>query len=134
MVGFAVMSFRENGWGGLVSQGLGTSMIQMPNIIRNPRIWIPPTVASAVTGPLATCLFQMKMYDAAINSGMGTCGLLGPIGIVMGWFKGEYPDAVGAMDWIGLVLICFLLPAVISWALCLLLRKLGWVKENDLKL
>ena len=134
MVGFAVMSFRENGWGGLVSQGLGTSMIQMPNIIRNPRIWIPPTVASAVTGPIATCLFQMKMYDAAINSGMGTCGLLGPIGIVMGWFKGEYPDAVGAMDWIGLVLICFLLPAVISWALCLLLRKLGWVKENDLKL
>ena len=134
MVGFAVMSFRENGWGGLTSQGHGTSMIQMPNIIRNPRIWIPPTVASAVTGPLATCLFQMKMYDAAINSGMGTCGLLGPIGIVMGWFKGEYPDAVGAMDWIGLVLICFLLPAVISWALCLLLRKLGWVKENDLKL
>ena len=134
MVGFAVMSFRENRWGGLVSQGIGTSMIQMPNIIRNPRIWIPPTVASAVTGPLATCLFKMQMYDAPINSGMGTCGLLGPIGIVMGWFKGEYPGTVGAMDWIGLVLICLVLPAVISWALCLLLRRVGWIRENDLKL
>ena len=134
MVGFAVMSFRENRWGGLVSQGLGTSMIQMPNIIRNPRIWIPPTVASAVTGPLATCLFKMQMYDAPINSGMGTCGLLGPIGIIMGWFKGEYPASVGVMDWIGLLLICFVLPALISWTLCLLLRRIGWIRENDLKL
>ena len=134
MVGFAVMSFRENRWGGLVSQGLGTSMLQMPNIIKNPRIWIPPTVAAAITGPLATCLFKMRMYDAAINSGMGTCGLLGPIGIVMGWFKGEYPDTVGVFDWIGLVLICFVLPAVISWALCLLLRRIGWIREGDLKL
>ena len=134
MIGFAVMSFRENRWGGLVSQGLGTSMIQMPNIIRNPRIWIPPTVASAITGPLATCVFKMQMYDAAINSGMGTCGLLGPIGIVMGWFKGQYPGTVGALDWIGLVLICFLLPALLSWAICLLLRKIGWIGENDLKL
>ena len=134
MVGFAVMSFRENSWGGLVSQGIGTSMLQMPNIIKNPRIWIPPTVASAITGPLATCVFGMKMYGAAINSGMGTCGLLGPIGIVLGWFGGEYPDTVGVMDWIGLVLICFILPAVISWGLCLLLRKLGWIRENDLTL
>ena len=134
MVGFAVMSFYENRWGGLVSQGLGTSMLQMPNIVKNPRIWIPPVVASAVTGPLATCVFGMKMYGAAINSGMGTCGLLGPIGIVLGWFGGEYPDAVGAMDWIGLVLICFLLPALISWGLCLLLRKIGWIRENDLAL
>ena len=134
MVGFAVMSFRENRWGGLVSQGLGTSMLQMPNIVRNPRIWIPPTVASAITGPLATCVFRMQMYDAAINSGMGTCGLLGPIGIILGWFKGEYPGTVGAMDWIGLLLVCFVLPAVISWSLCLLLRRVGWIRENDLKL
>ena len=132
MVGFAVMSFRENRWGGLVSQGLGTSMIQMPNIIRNPRIWIPPTLASAVTGPRATCVFQMRMYDAPINSGMGTCGLLGPIGIVMGWFKGEYPASVSAFDWIGLVLICFVLPAVISLSACWLLRRVGWIRENDL--
>ncbi len=134
MVGFAVMSFYENKWGGLVSQGLGTSMLQMPNIIKNPRIWIPPTVASAITGPLATCLFKTQMYGAAINSGMGTCGLLGPIGIILGWFGGEYPAEVGAMDWIGLALICFILPALISWALCLVLRKLGWIKAGDMKL
>ena len=134
MVGFAVMSFYENKWGGLVSQGLGTSMLQMPNIIKNPRIWIPPTVASAITGPLATCLFKTQMYGAAINSGMGTCGLLGPIGIILGWFGGEYPAEVGVMDWIGLALICFILPALISWALCLLLRKLGWIKTGDMKL
>jgi len=134
MVGFAVMSFRENRWGGLVSQGLGTSMLQMPNIVRNPRIWIPPTVASAITGPLATCVFKLQMYDAAINSGMGTCGLLGPIGIILGWFKGEYPGTVGAMDWVGLALICFVLPAIISWAVCLLLRRVGWIGENDLLL
>ena len=134
MVGFAAMSFRENRWGGLVSQGLGTSMLQMPNIIKNPRIWIPPTVASAVTGPLATCVFKLQMYGAAINSGMGTCGLLGPIGIILGWFGGEYPNTVGAFDWIGLVLICLILPAAISVGLCLLLRRIGWIKENDLLL
>jgi uncharacterized membrane protein len=134
MVGFAVMSFRENRWGGLVSQGIGTSMLQMPNLIKNPRLWIPPVVASAVTGPLATCVFKTQMYGAAINSGMGTCGLLGPIGIILGWFGGQYPEAVGAMDWIGLFLICFILPALISLGVSLLLRKLGWIRENDLKL
>ena len=134
MVGFAVMSFRENGWGGLVSQGIGTSMLQMPNIIKNPRIWIPPTLAAAVTGPLATCVFKMQMYDAAINSGMGTCGLLGPIGMVLGWFGGQYPGTVGFVDWLGLALVCFLLPAIISLGACLVLRKIGWIGENDLKL
>ncbi len=134
MVGFAVMSFRENRVGGLVSQGLGTSMLQMPNIVRNPRIWIPATLTSAITGPLATCVFEMRMYSEAINSGMGTCGLLGPIGIVLGWFGGEYPDAVTAMDWIGLALVCFVLPAVLSLVFCEILRKIGWIRENDLKL
>ena len=134
MVGFAVMSFRENRWGGLVSQGLGTSMLQMPNIIRNPRIWIPPTVASAVVGPLATCVFKMQMYGAAINSGMGSCGLLGPIGIILGWFGGEYSAAVGVLDWVGLFLICFILPAVISVALYVPLKKIGWIKDGELTL
>ncbi len=134
MVGFAVMSFRENRIGGLVSQGLGTSMLQMPNIVKNPRIWIPATLTSAITGPLATCVFHMRMYSAAINSGMGTCGLLGPIGIILGWFGGEYPDAVTAFDWIGLVLICFILPAVLSFVFCEILRKIGWIRENDLTL
>lgn len=134
MVGFAVISFKDNRWGGLVSQGLGTSMLQMPNIIRNPRIWIAPTLASAVTGPLATCLFKTQMYGAAINAGMGTCGLLGPIGIVLGWFDEHYPTAVGAFDWIGLVLICFVLPAVLSFTFDTLFRRIGWVKNGDMKL
>ena len=134
MVGFAVMSFKENKWGGLVSQGIGTSMLQMPNIMRNPRIWIPATLTSAITGPLATCVFRMQMYGAAINSGMGTCGLLGPIGIILGWLGGEYPSSVGAVDWIGLVLICFLLPATLSLLFSELLYKIKWIKPGDLTL
>ena len=136
MVGFAVMSYRENRVGGLVSQGIGTSMLQMPNIIKNPRIWIPATLTSAITGPLATCVFELKMYGAAINSGMGTCGLLGPIGIILGWF-GENTGFTGSvtwMDWLGLILICFVLPAVLSTVFCLILRRIGWIKEGDLKL
>lgn len=134
MVGFAVISFRDNGVGGLLSQGIGTSMLQMPNIVKNPRIWLAPTLASAITGPLATCVFGLKMYGAAINSGMGTCGLLGPIGVVLGWFGGEYPAAVTAFDWIGLALICFILPAVLSLAFDFAFRKLGWVKKGDMTL
>ena len=137
MVGFAVMSFKENKWGGLVAQGIGTSMLQMPNIVKNPRIWIPPTLASAITGPLATCVFQLQMNGAPVSSGMGTCGLVGQIGVYSGWVKDVAEGAKAAitpMDWIGLVLICFVLPAVLSWAFGLVLRKIGWIKENDLKL
>ncbi len=134
MVGFATMSFRENGISGLVSQGLGTSMLQMPNIVKNPRIWLPPTIASIITGSLATVVFNFRMYGEAINSGMGTCGLLGPIGIILGWFGGSYPDAVTYIDWIALALICFILPAVLSVVLCELLRKIGWIKPGDMKL
>ena len=132
MVGFAVMSFRENRWGGLVAQGIGTSMLQMPNIIKNPRIWIPPTLASAITGPLATCLFKLEMNGAPVSSGMGTCGFVGQIGIYTGWIESGH--AISAMDWIGMVLICFVLPAVLSLLFCNILRKWGWIKENDLKL
>ncbi len=137
MVGFAVMSFRENRWGGLVAQGIGTSMLQMPNIVKNPRIWIPPTLASAITGPLATCLFKLEMNGAPVSSGMGTCGLVGQIGVYTGWVQDMASGAkaaITAMDWLGLVLICFVLPALLSWLFCLLLRKWGWIKENDLKL
>ncbi len=130
MVGFAVMSFKENRWGGLVAQGVGTSMLQMPNIIKNPRIWIPPTLASAITGPIATCIFKLEMNGAPVSSGMGTCGFVGQIGVITGWAD----KTVTAMDWIGLVLICFVLPAVLSWVFCEILRKMGWIKENDLKL
>ena len=132
MVGFAVMSYKENGVGGLVSQGLGTSMLQMPNILRNPRTWIPPTLAAAITGPIATCLFHLEMNGPAVSSGMGTCGLVGQIGVYTGWI--ESGKAVTAFDWIGLVLICFVLPAVLSTIFCELLRKKGWIKEGDLKL
>lgn len=136
MVGFAVISFRENGWGGVLSQGIGTSMLQMPNIIRNPRIWIAPTLASAITGPLAVCVFDLKMYGAAINSGMGTCGLLGPIGMILGWLSPEngYPAPVTALNWIGLVLVCFVLPAVLSFLFNEILRKIGWVRDGDMRL
>ena len=132
MVGFAVMSYKENGIGGLVSQGLGTSMLQMPNILRNPRTWIPPTLAAAITGPIATCLFHLEMNGPAVSSGMGTCGLVGQIGVYTGWI--ESGKAVTAFDWIGLVLICFVLPAVLSTIFCEVLRKKGWIKEGDLKL
>lgn len=137
MVGFAVMSFKENGWGGLVSQGLGTSMLQMGNIVRNPRIWIPAILASAITGPIATCVFGLRMDGAAISSGMGTCGLVGPIGVYTGWLNDIAAGTmagIGAMDWLGLVLICFVLPAVLTWAFGLVLRRIGWIGEGDLKL
>ena len=137
MVGFAVMSFKENRWGGLVAQGVGTSMLQMPNIVKNPRIWIPPTLASAITGPIATCLFKLEMNGSPVSSGMGTCGFVGQIGVYTGWVSdvaSGAKTAITAMDWIGLVLICFVLPAILSWLFCEVLRKWGWIKENDLKL
>ena len=137
MVGFAVMSFPENRWGGLAAQGLGTSMLQMGNIVRNPRVWIPPTLASAITGPLATCLFHLEMNGAPVSSGMGTCGLVGQIGVYTGWVSdvaAGVKTAVTAMDWLGLVLISFVLPAVLTWLIAIPLRKCGWIKDGDLKL
>lgn len=142
MVGFAVMSFRENRWGGLISQGLGTSMLQMGNIVKNPLIWLPAIITSMITGPIATCVFKLEMNGAPINSGMGTCGMCGPIGVVTGWFepgsdalaKGATAIVPTAMDWLGLALICIVLPAVICWALDLFFRKIGWIREGDLKL
>ncbi len=136
MIGFAVISFRENKWGGLLSQGIGTSMLQVPNIIKNPCIWIAPTLASAITGPLAVCVFDLKMYGAAINSGMGTCGLLGPIGIILGWYdqSNGYTGEVGILQWVGLILVCFVLPAVLSLIFDYVLRKMKLVKDGDMKL
>ena len=128
MVGFAVMSFKENRWSGLISQGIGTSMLQIPNVMKNPRILIPPTLASAICGPLATCLFGLRCN--ASGGGMGTAGLVGLFGTI--------EASAGVVDtWLlvtGIVLLMFVLPAVLSWAFCLILRKAGWIKENDLKL
>ncbi|MGN1216057.1 MAG: PTS transporter subunit IIC [Candidatus Cryptobacteroides sp.] len=128
MVGFAVMSFRENGWGGLISQGIGTSMLQMGNILKNPRIWIPPTLTGMITGPVATCIFRLEMNGAAVNSGMGTCGLCGPIGVWTGW------TSPTAFDWTGLALVSIVLPAIICPAIAAILRRMDWIKPGDLKI
>ena len=137
MVGFAVMSFKENRWGGLVSQGIGTSMLQMGNIVRNPRIWIAPTLTSAITGPIATCIFKLQMNGAPVSSGMGTCGLVGQIGVYTGWVADVASGAkagITAFDWAGLLLVSFVLPAVLCAVLGALFRKKGWIKDGDLKL
>ncbi len=137
MIGFAVMSFKENGWGGLVAQGVGTSMLQMSNIVKNPKIWIPPTLASAITGPIATCIFKFQMNGAAVSSGMGTCGFVGQIGVYTGWINdvaNGLKTSVTYFDWIGMLLICFVLPAVLSVVFCRILRKIGWIKSEDLVL
>ncbi len=137
MVGFAVMSFKENRWGGLFAQGIGTSMLQMSNIVKNPRNWIPPILTSAITGPISTCLFEMEMNGTAVSSGMGTCGLVGQIGVYTGWVADVASGAKAAitgMDWAGLLLICFILPGILTWIFGQGLRKMGWIKENDLKL
>ena len=137
MIGFAVISFRENGWGGLVSQGIGTSMLQMGNIVKNPRIWIAPTLASAVTGPVATCLFHLRMNGAPVSSGMGTCGLVGQIGVYTGWVNdiaAGNRTAITGMDWLGLILVSFVLPAILSLAFDAIARRLGWVKDGDMRL
>ena len=137
MVGFAVMSYKENGVGGLISQGIGTSMLQMGNIIKNPKIWIPPIITSAITGPLATCVFHLEMNGTPVSSGMGTCGLVGQIGVYTGWVSDIELGAKSSilpMDWIGLFLISFLLPAILTWGIGEIFRKKGWIKEGDLSL
>jgi len=137
MIGFAVVSFKENKWGGFFAQGIGTSMLQMGNIVKNPKIWIPPTVCAAITGPIATCLFRLEMNGAAVASGMGTCGLVGQIGVYTGWINdisAGLKASITAKDWIGLILICFILPAVLTPLIAIPLRKAGWIKDGDMKL
>jgi uncharacterized membrane protein len=137
MIGFAFMSFKENKWGGLVSQGIGTSMLQMGNIVRNPIIWLPPIITSAITGPIATCIFKMQMNGAPVASGMGTCGLVGQIGVYTGWINDVAAGtkaAITAGDWIGLILICFVLPAVLTPLIAIPFRRAGLIKDGDMKL
>ena len=126
MIGFAILSFRENRWGGLIAQGLGTSMLQMGNIVKNPKIWVPVLLTAAITGPISTCIFHLK--NIPIGSGMGTCGLVGPIGIYTAMPEG------GMNMWTGMLLICFVLPATLTWLFGLVFRKIGWIKEGDLKI
>ena len=137
MVGFAVMSFPENRWGGLVSQGVGTSMLQMGNNVKNPKIWIAPILTSAITGPLATCVFHLEMNGTPVSSGMGTCGFVGQIGVYTGWMNDiaeGVKTSVTAFDWAGLLLISFILPAILCPLINMALRKIGWVKKGDMAL
>ena len=137
MVGFAVLSFRENRWNGIISQGLGTSMLQMGNIVKNPKVWIAPTLVSAITGPIATCLFKLEMNGPAIASGMGTCGLVGPIGAYTGWMQevtSGARTAITGADWTALISISIIIPAVLTIIIGMMMRKAGWIKEGDLKL
>ncbi len=126
MVGFAVVSFRENKWGGIIAQGLGTSMLQMGNIVKKPIIWIPATLASAITGPLSTLVFKLEC--TGVSAGMGTCGMVGPLGIFADMGFGNS----GA--WVGVVLCCIVLPAVLSLVFNEIMRKLGLIKTGDYKL
>ena len=131
------MSINENGINGLISQGLGTSMLQMGNIVRNPRIWLPPIIVSAITGPLATCLFHLEMNGPAISSGMGTCGLVGQIGVYTGWMN-EIAEgsrtAITTSDWTDLILISAVLPAILTPLVALVFRRMRWINKGDLKI
>lgn len=125
MIGFAVISFYDNGWGGFFAQGLGTSMLQMGNICKRPQIWIPPTLAAAVCGPISTLVFKLEC--TGVSAGMGTCGLVGPLGIVSAM-------GGGANMWLGILLVCFVLPAALSYVFYLIMKKAGWIKSGDMKL
>ena len=128
MVGFAVMGFRANGWGGLVSVGVGTSMLQFANIMRRPQLWIPPTLASAVLGPVSTCVLHMS--NTAAGAGMGTSGLVGQFGTLAAMEGAvSLPVLLGEM-----AVLHFLLPAVLTMVFYGWMKRAGWVKDSDLKL
>ena len=129
MVGFAVQSYKDNGVGGLAAQGLGTSMIQVPNIIKNWKIWIPPTVASAILGPLATTVFQMK--NTAVAAGMGTCGLVGQIGTAMA--MGQAGDPVLQIV-LSIGLLQIILPALVTYGIYHICYRKKWIKDGDMAL
>lgn len=124
MVGFAVASFRENGVGGLISQGIGTSMLQIPNIMKKPIIMLPMVLSSAICGPLSTCVFALKC--GASGGGMGTSGLVGVFDL--------FSHASGWLDYVGIVLLMLVLPAVLNWLFSEFMRKKGWIKDGDMKL
>ena len=142
MVGFAVASYRENKIGGLLAQGLGTSMLQVPNLMKKPILWIPAVIASIIGGPIATVVFKMQNNGPPVSSGMGTSGLVGPIGVITGWF-GPSEKAVsmgynaitpGAASWLGLILVCVVIPAVVALLVSEFMRKKGMIVEGDLKI
>ena len=129
MIGFAIMSYKENKMNGLVAQGLGTSMLQMPNIIKNPKVWIPPILASAITGPIATVVFQLE--NVSTGAGMGTAGLVGPL---LMWQTMIEKGASAGPLLLEILLVCFILPGILTYIFAEILRKINWIKANDLKL
>ncbi len=126
MIGFAVASFRDNGLGGLLSQGIGTSMLQFGNIMRRPQIWIAPTLAGAVLGPISTCVF--KMTNTAVGAGMGTSGLVGQFGAIEA-MSGSVSPVLLAVE---IILMHVVLPAILTLLFDFVLRKAGWIKAGDM--
>lgn len=124
MVGFAVASYRENKIGGLISQGIGTSMLQIPNIMKKPIVMLPMIISSAVCGPLSTCVFKLKC--GASGGGMGTSGLVGVFDL--------FNNTSGWLGYVGIILLMILLPALLNWLISEFMRKKGWIKEGDMKL
>ena len=124
MVGFAVASFRENGVSGLISQGIGTSMLQIPNIMKKPIIMLPMIISSAILGPLSTCVFALK--SGASGGGMGTSGLVGVFDL--------FNHTSGVLGIVGIFLLMIVLPAVLNFVISEVMRKKGWIKEGDMKL
>lgn len=123
MIGFALSSYRENKFGGFIAQGLGTSMLQVPNIIKNPLIWVPPTIASAILGPISSALFKMR--NTSVGAGMGTSGLVGQFATIESMGIGSLPSVL---------LLHFFAPALISLLISEFMRKKNWIKYNDMKL
>lgn len=124
MVGFAVASFRENGVSGLISQGIGTSMLQIPNIMKKPVIMTPMIISSAILGPISTCVFSLKC--GASGGGMGTSGLVGVFDL--------FNNTSGALGVVGILLLMIVLPAILNILISEFMRKKGWIKYGDMKL
>lgn len=129
MIGFAVMSFKENKFGGLVSQGIGTSMLQMPNIIRHPQIWLPPIISSILLAPLSTMVF--KMISNPVGSGMGTSGLVGQFSAYAVMTEAGTHPATAVLE---ILLMHIVLPALLTFFIAFGMRKAGWIKDGDMKL
>ena len=128
MIGFAVSSYRENKVGGLLAQGLGTSKLQLPNIIRHPQVWIPPTLAGAILGPFSTTIFAMK--NNSLGAGMGTSGFVGQFGTLAA-MQGSEPTSIIIIK---IIFLHFIAPAVLTLIFSEIMRNKGWIREGDLKL
>lgn len=129
MIGFAIMTYRDNDLAALTAVGIGTSMLHMPNIIKNPLIWIPPTLTAAILGPFSTMLF--KLENIPLASGMGTCGFVGQIGTFTAMGQA---GRLTAFSYLGVILLHFIAPALLCYVFTVIFRKLHWIKDGDLKL